>query len=187
MHLLPTALPSVNIIIPSRIEDERGFFSEVFNPQIASAVNADGPFVQDNHSHSRRRGTIRGLHYQAEPFAQVKLVRVVRGAIFDVVVDIRHGSPTFGRHVGVELTAENWMQTVVPIGFAHGFCTLSDHTDVIYKVSKPYSMSYDFGIRWNDPQLNITWPVTQDAAVISDKDRNLPLLAEAGEHFRYEV
>ena len=165
--------------------DERGFFSETFNPEIGLAVNSGHPFVQDNHVHSNARGTIRGFHYQAPPVTQVKLIRVVRGAILDVVVDIRRGSPSFGRYLAVELSADNWKQLLVPEGFAHGYCTLTDDTDVLYKVSQSYSKNDEFGIRWNDPQLGIAWPVEEGTAIVSDKDRNLPLLAEAPEHFRY--
>src|SRR5262249_44923067 len=141
---------------------------------------------QDNHSYSHSRGTVRGLHYQAPPFAQAKLIRVIRGAIFDVVVDIRRGSPTFKQHFSIELSRDNWKQLFVPAGFAHGFCTLTDDVDVVYKVSKPYVKSHEFGLRWNDPQLGIAWPVDTTEAVLSEKDRNLPLVAQIREHFIYD-
>lgn len=142
-------------------------------------------FVQDNQSLSREKGVIRGLHYQVEPRAQGKLVRVVRGAIFDVAVDIRQGSPHFGRHVAVTLSAENWSQLWIPVGFAHGFCTLEPDTEVIYKVTDYYAPECDRGIAFDDPALGIAWPVPAGAATLSDKDRKNPTLAELGQQFLY--
>jgi dTDP-4-dehydrorhamnose 3,5-epimerase len=128
---------------------------------------------------------VRGLHFQLPPFAQAKLVRVTRGAILDVAVDLRSGSPTYGRHAAMEISADNWRQVFVPVGFAHGFCTLEPETEVLYKVSRPYAPAYDRGLRWNDPALAVDWPVGEDEAVLSDRDRSHPLLADLGEVFTY--
>ncbi len=175
------------LLTPARHADERGFFSETFSAErFAAAVGEYVSFVQDNHSLSRRAGTIRGLHYQAPPAAQGKLVRVVRGAVLDVAVDIRHGSPGFGRHVAVELSADNWAQLWVPPGFAHGFCTLVPDTEVIYKVTAAYSPGHDFGLAFDDPALGIAWPVDPAAATLSDKDRRQPRLADLPRHFTAE-
>ncbi|MGL5137658.1 MAG: dTDP-4-dehydrorhamnose 3,5-epimerase, partial [Beijerinckiaceae bacterium] len=148
-------IPDLLLIEPSRHGDERGFFSEVFRADLFEAEVGPVRFVQDNHSRSAARGTIRGLHFQKEPKAQGKLVRVTRGAILDVAVDIRQGSPTFGRHVAVELSESNWSQLWVPAGFLHGFCTLVDDVEVLYKVTCPYSREHDAGVRWNDPEIGI--------------------------------
>jgi dTDP-4-dehydrorhamnose 3,5-epimerase len=179
MKIDATALPEVKLLTPRRFEDERGFFSETYSRERLAAAGIEVAFVQDNQSLSRRRGTIRGLHYQLAPMAQAKLVRVLRGAILDVAVDIRPGSATFGRHVAVELDAERGGQLFVPEGFAHGFCTLADDTEVFYKVSRPYAPDCERGILWSDPTLGIAWPVGPEAAVVSDKDRSLPPLAQA--------
>ncbi len=173
------------LIEPGRIGDERGFFSETFRLDRFTAEIGPVSFVQDNHSRSALRGTLRGLHYQKEPRAQGKLVRVTRGAILDVAVDIRTGSPTYGRHVAVELSDANWRQLWVPAGFLHGFCTLCDDVEVIYKVTDYYSREHDAGVRWNDPALNIEWPVSPGEAVLSDKDRSAPMLSEIGAPFSY--
>lgn len=168
------AIPCVRVLTPRRFEDSRGVFSEVFRRDAMTALGVTRDFVQDNHSVSRRRGTVRGLHYQIAPFAQDKLVRVVRGAIFDVAVDLRRHSPTFGRHVTCILSAAEWNQLLIPVGFAHGFCTLEPDTEVIYKVTAYYSAAHERGIRWDDPQLGIDWPVAPDVALLSEKDRQLP-------------
>ncbi|MGH7054149.1 MAG: dTDP-4-dehydrorhamnose 3,5-epimerase, partial [Stellaceae bacterium] len=143
-------------------------------------------FVQDNHSLSLQRGTVRGLHFQIPPFAQAKLVRVTRGAILDVVVDLRRGSPDFGRHVAAELSTAQWNQLFVPEGFAHGFCTIEPETEVTYKVNRPYSAAHDRGLLWNDPALGIPWPVSESEALLSERDRRHPPLAELPEFFHYE-
>ncbi len=172
------AIPDVLLLEPRRFGDARGFFSEVWSRQAFAAVGIDADFVQDNHSLSRDAGVVRGLHFQRPPMAQGKLVRVVRGAILDVAVDLRHGSPTHGRHVSAVLSAANGLQMWVPRGFAHGFCTLSPETEVIYKVDAPYDRASDAGISWDDPALGIEWPVAADAAILSDKDREAPRLAD---------
>ncbi len=174
MEIEALAIPDVKLIRPKRFGDARGFFSEVYSRSAMAAVGITTEFVQDNHSRSAAAGTIRGLHFQTAPFGQDKLVRVTKGRILDVAVDLRRGSPTYGRHVSAELSAENWTQILVPIGFAHGFCTLEADTEVLYKVSNVYSPANDGGVIWNDPDLDITWPVQADAAVLSDKDTKLP-------------
>ena len=179
------AIPEVKLLMPEKHGDQRGFFSETYNKQAFSAVGIDMDFVQDNHSRSAARGTLRGLHYQAPPFAQDKLVRVVRGSVFDVAVDIRRGAPTYGRHVGVVLSAEQWNQVLVPIGFAHGFVTLEADTEVLYKVSAHYAPDHDCGILWNDNDLGIDWPLSPADVVLSEKDRRQPSFAEIEFPFSY--
>ena len=179
----PTEIPDVRLVVPSRWADDRGFFSETYNADQFKKVRLSMEFVQDNHSLSLKIGTIRGLHFQSPPFEQDKLVRVVRGRILDVAVDLRHSSSTYGQHVRAELSAENWHQLFIPIGFAHGFCTLEPNTEVIYKVSARYSPEHDRGIIWNDPQLGIEWPVTQNSVSLSDKDRKLPKFSKSGAYF----
>ena len=178
-----TALPAVKILKPKRLGDQRGFFSEVYNKRTLAEAGIALEFVQDNHSLSGKSGTVRGLHFQTAPFAQDKLVRVTRGSILDVAVDLRRSSPTFGRHVAVELSAENWLQLLVPIGFAHGFCTLEDDTEVIYKVTSYYSATHDKGVAWDDDELGIAWPVARPEATLSEKDMQLPPLSECGDVF----
>ncbi len=156
---------------PNRIGDDRGFFSEVFRDDTFRRNAGDIAFVQDNHSFSSRKGTLRGLHCQLPPFPQGKLVRVTRGAIFDVAVDVRTGSPTYGRAVAVELSAQNWRQFWIPEGFLHGFCSLEDNTEVLYKVTNHYNAQCDRSIAWNDPEIGIDWPFPEDQLVISPKDR----------------
>jgi dTDP-4-dehydrorhamnose 3,5-epimerase len=185
MQVIETALPEVLIVVPERIADPRGFFSEVWNARDFSAAGVDAVFVQDNHASSMIKGTLRGLHYQTPPAAQGKLVRVSRGAICDVAVDIRRGSPTFGRHAKAILSADNWRQIWVPPGFAHGYCTLEADTEVQYKVTDFYSPRHDRGIRWNDPVLMIEWPVPTGDAFVSERDQRLPLLAEQPDLFEY--
>jgi dTDP-4-dehydrorhamnose 3,5-epimerase len=172
------SIPDVKLVVPDRFADDRGFFSETYNRQAFAAGGVADEFVQDNHSLSAAAGTVRGLHYQLPPFAQAKLIRVVKGAIFDVAVDLRRGSPTFGAHVTATLSAASWNQLFVPVGFAHGFCTLEPDTEVAYKVGAFYSRAHDRGIRWNDPALGIAWPVGASDVVLSDKDGALPGLAE---------
>lgn len=178
LTVTPTILPDVKIITPARHGDQRGFFSETWNRAALREAGIDADFVQDNHSLSGPAGTVRGLHFQSAPFAQDKLVRVSRGSILDVAVDLRRSSPTYGRHVAVELSAENWRQLWVPAGFAHGFCTLEPDTEVQYKVTAPYSAPHDHGLLWNDPALGIEWPVEGESALLSAKDNAQPCLAE---------
>lgn len=173
------ALGGVLEIVPRKFSDERGFFSETYNAETFSAHGIRLAFVQDNHSYSALAGTLRGLHYQLPPRAQAKLVRVVRGSAFDVVVDIRKGSPTFAQWVAVELSAERRNQILVPVGFAHGLVTLEPETEVLYKVSEHYSAEHDRAIRFDDPQIGITWPVAPDRLRLSAKDRDASLLADA--------
>ena len=178
-----TAIPAVKIITSRRFGDERGFFTETWNRRRFADAGIDLDFVQDNHSLSRPAGTVRGLHFQSPPHAQDKLVRVVRGRILDVAVDLRRSSPTYGRHVAVELSAENGRQLLVPVGFAHGFCTLEPDTEVVYKVSAYYPPEHDHGVAFDDPDLGIDWPVSRATAVLSDKDRMHPRLCELPEYF----
>ncbi|MEQ8934408.1 MAG: dTDP-4-dehydrorhamnose 3,5-epimerase [Amphiplicatus sp.] len=181
----PQSIPEVILIKPKRFGDERGFFSETFHDARFEENGVHGPFVQDNHSLSRQKGVVRGLHFQIPPTPQAKLVRCTRGAILDVAVDIRAGSPTFGKHVAAELTADNGWQLYVPVGFAHGFATLVPDTEVQYKVTGYYAPDCDRGLAFDDPALGIDWPVGRGDAVLSDKDRAQPLLAGLPEHFRY--
>lgn len=178
-------IPGLLLIEPTRLGDSRGFFSETFRTDKFEAAAGPVRLVQDNHSLSAERGTVRGLHFQKAPRAQGKLVRATRGAILDVAVDIRDGSPTYGEHVAVELSAENWRQLWVPAGFLHGFCTLVENTEVIYKVTDFYSGEHDAGVRWNDPALGIAWPVSEAEAHLSDKDRRAPMLSEIGTQFSF--
>ena len=184
MEIIPTDIPDVLIVSPDRYGDDRGFFSETFRDEWLSDLGLE--FVQDNHSLSAAVGTVRGLHYQAEPHPQDKLVRVTRGAVLDVAVDIREGSPWYLQHVAVELSADNWRQLLVPKGFAHGFCTLAPDTEVLYKVTGYFSAEHDRAIRWDDPTLRIPWPVQPDHAIVSAKDAGAPLLADLPTQFTYE-
>lgn len=164
-----------------RFGDARGWFAETFRADLFAAAGIPGPFVQDNHSRSADRGTIRGLHFQADPHAQGKLVRCVKGRILDVAVDIRKGSPRFGKAMGVELTAEGGEQLFIPRNFAHGFCTLEDDTEVVYKTDAYYAPDHDCGIAHDDPAIGIDWPFPPSARILSDKDQKLPRLAEIAE------
>ncbi len=171
-------IPDVLLLTPPRFGDARGFFSETWNQRRFAEAGIPGPFVQDNHALSGERGVLRGLHLQIGPNAQGKLVRVARGAIWDVAVDVRVGSPTFGRWVGAEISAANWHQIWVPVGFLHGYCTLEPDTEVIYKVTADYDKSAERGVIWNDPTIGVDWRVDPTTAVLSDKDRVLPRLAD---------
>ena len=173
-----TALAGVLEIRPRQMTDDRGFFSEVWSEAAFAEAGIDLRFVQDNHSYSRVAGVLRGLHVQSPPFAQDKLVRVTRGAIFDVAVDVRRASPAYGRWVGVRLSAVEWNQLLVPKGFAHGFLALEPNTEVQYKVTAPYSREHDHAIRFDDPALGIAWPMAPEALILSDKDRSAPFLAD---------
>ena len=177
----------VRLIRPKRFGDSRGWFSEVYSEKTFNQLGINDHFVQDNHSLSRPIGTLRGLHYQTPPFGQAKLVRCVRGRIFDVAVDIRHGSPTYGKWVGAELSADEGEQLYIPIGFAHGFLTLEADSEVCYKVSAIYSPANDGGILWNDPDIAIAWPLSPDRApILSGKDAEQQLLGEFDSPFEYD-
>ena len=174
------------LIEPKRLGDDRGWFEEVWNERrFQSLAGVKTSFVQDNASRSKAVGTVRGLHFQAPPMAQAKLVRCPRGAIYDVIVDIRHGSPTFGQWAGVSLTEENGQQLWVPRGYAHGFATMEPDSEIAYKVDNPYSAENDGGIFWNDPAIGIRWPFETDAAVLSDKDQGATKLADLPKLFEY--
>ena len=181
-----TDIPEVVLIQPKIFEDHRGFFMETYKKSAFQKAGIDTDFVQDNHSKSVQ-GVLRGLHYQKEPFAQGKLVRCIRGSVFDVAVDIRKGSPTFGKWVGYELSEENRLMLWLPKGFAHGFLTLSKEAEIVYKVSgAEYSPEYDAGILWNDPDIDIQWPLdTIDDVLLSQKDKKLPYLKDAEINFVY--
>jgi dTDP-4-dehydrorhamnose 3,5-epimerase len=181
MIVEPCVIPDVLLITPARFVDGRGFFSETWSERRFSEAGIAGPFVQDNHAHSADRGVVRGLHLQIGPNAQGKLVRVVRGTIWDVAVDIRPGSPTYGRHAGVVLSAENWQQLWIPVGLLHGYCTLETDTEVIYKVTAPWDRQAERGVLWSDPELAVPWPIAPDEAILSDKDGALPCLADCRE------
>lgn len=183
MQVIETAIPAVRVLLPKKIGDHRGFFSEVYSRRAFEAAGIRSDFVQDNHSLSVEAGVVRGLHYQLPPMAQDKLLRVVRGAILDVAVDIRRSSPTFGKHVAEVISAENWRQIFIPAGFAHGFRTLEPNTEVIYKVTAFYSPELDRGIRWNDPSLGIDWDIDEATAILSERDRKHPMLGDARDLF----
>jgi dTDP-4-dehydrorhamnose 3,5-epimerase len=183
MLIETTRIEGVKIITPKRHGDDRGFFSETYNQETWRKAGLNYNFVQDNHSLSGEVGTIRGMHFQTPPFAQAKLVRVTRGRVLDVVVDLRRSSPSFGRHVAVELSAANWRQLLVPIGFAHGFCTLEPDTEILYKVTNFYSVPNDCGLAFDDPDLGIDWPMAPDRAHLSDKDRKWPRLGDLVDTF----
>lgn len=169
-----------------RFGDARGWFMETYSEAALLGYGVDHRFVQDNHSLSRSVGTIRGFHFQAPPHAQAKLVRCARGAILDYAVDLRRGSPTFGRWVSAELSGENGRQLYVPVGYGHAFVTLKPDTEVIYKVSDFYAPECDGGVSWNDPQIGVDWPLPPEGAVVSDKDMKLPLLADFDSPFAYD-
>jgi dTDP-4-dehydrorhamnose 3,5-epimerase len=181
-----TALPGVIEIIADRHGDERGYFSEVYNALTWRDGGVGATFVQDNHSFSAAAGVLRGLHYQMPPFGQAKLVRVARGRVFDVAVDIRKGSPTCGRWVGVELSADARNQLFIPAGFAHGFLTLTESVEFLYKVSAPYSPAHDRSIRFDDPRIAIHWPEIGCDLVLSAKDRDAPVLDVEATGFVWE-
>ena len=185
MKLEALKIPDVQLIVPKIHSDDRGFFSETYNARAMKESGIDGEFVQDNQSMSVDKGVVRGLHFQSHPNPQAKLVRVLRGSVFDVAVDIRKGSPTFGQHVSATLTGDNWKQIWIPVGFAHGFCTLEPNTEVLYKVTGFYAPDCDFGLAWDDPELGIEWPIAPDEVILSDKDRRHPRLAELPAYFEY--
>jgi dTDP-4-dehydrorhamnose 3,5-epimerase len=176
----------VKLIRPRRFGDDRGWFAETYHSDKYRALGVSVAFVQDNHSLSRAPWVLRGLHFQAPPFAQDKLVRCLKGRIWDVAVDVRRGSPTFGRWVAAELSEENGCQLFVPVGFAHAFLTLTPDAEVAYKVSAPYAPECDGGLIWNDPTLAVAWPLEGNMPVLSDKDGRLPTLAAWNSPFAYD-
>ena len=178
MDVIETSLPDVKLITPKRFGDKRGFFSEIYNRRALAEIGVTADFIQENHAYSADRGTLRGLHFQAPPATQTKLLRVLRGAILDVCVDLRHGSPTFGKHIMAELTAESGQQILCPKGFAHGLLTLSPHTEIAYRVDAYYAPELDLGVRYDDPDLAIDWPIPADELILSEKDLNQPSLRD---------
>ena len=183
MEVLQTELPDVKIVIPRVFGDSRGWFMESWSERDMEKAGLRLAFLQDNHSFSAQKGTLRGLHFQKNPFAQAKLVRCAHGAIMDVVVDIRRGSPFFGKWIAVELSAENKRQLFIPRGFAHGFLTLTDDVEILYKADQYYSPEADRSIAWNDPAIGVEWGVA--SPILSLKDQNAPLLADSDANFVY--
>jgi len=183
LDVVPLSLPDVKLIRTNRITDLRGYFAEAYVYRDFATAGIADQFVQDNQSFSVAAGTVRGLHFQIPPFTQSKLVRVLRGRILDVVVDLRRASTTFGKHLTVDLSAENGDQLFVPVGFAHGFCTMAPDTEVFYKVNEVYSSAHDRGLNWADQALGIRWPVNENQAVLSEKDRALPMLSALPDYF----
>jgi dTDP-4-dehydrorhamnose 3,5-epimerase len=179
------SIPDVVLIEPVRHGDARGFFSEVWRADTLAGLGIEATFVQDNHAYSAERGVLRGLHYQAPPSAQGKLVRCPRGRVLDVAVDIRAGSPTFGRHVTAELSADNWRQLWAPPGFAHGYLTLEPDCEVLYKVTSAYDPTREGGIAWDDPDLAIDWGLPAESLVLAARDRAHPRLVDAPVVFHY--
>lgn len=185
MQIEKTAIPDVILFKPKKIGDDRGYFMETFRKSAFEKAAGEYEFIQDNQSLSVQAGTVRGLHFQLNPMAQGKLVRCIAGALMDVVVDIRRGSPSFGRYASSLLTEENGHQLWIPPGFAHGFCTLEAMTVIAYKVTNYYSAEHDRGLLWNDPELAIDWPAIAANAVVSVKDANQPRLADLQDCFHY--
>lgn len=186
MEINSLGIRAVKMICLTKHADERGFFSETYKRTALAAAGINCEFVQDNHAFSAAKHTMRGLHFQIPPFAQGKLLRVISGAILDVAVDIRMGSPTFGKCVSAVISAKDWNQIYVPVGFAHGLLTLEPDTQVLYKVTAEYSKDHDVGLRWNDPAIGIDWGIDEEAVIVSDKDRVQPMLADMPIHFAYE-
>ncbi len=187
MQVTELEIPDVKVLTPVKHGDNRGFFSEIYNRETLRSAGIDLDFVQENYSWSADANTVRGLHFQTGPCEQDKLVQVVSGAILDFAVDVRRGSPWFGQYVCAEISAANWQQILVPKGFAHGLVTLEPDTAVMYRVTGHYSREHDAGIRWNDPDIGIDWPVTAADAILSDKDKKLPFLADCVTLFDYAV
>ncbi|MEP2827785.1 MULTISPECIES: dTDP-4-dehydrorhamnose 3,5-epimerase [Alphaproteobacteria] len=185
MEITETKLSGVKLLKPRRFGDHRGFFAETYSRRVYTEMGVDDEFIQDNHSLSAAVGTVRGLHFQAPPHAQAKLVRCGRGAVFDMAVDIRRGSPTYGQWAGYELSAENGAQLYIPVGFAHGFATLVPDSEIIYKCSDYYAPETEGALLWDDPDIGIEWPVTGEA-VLSEKDAIAPLLADFNSPFTFE-
>ena len=186
MHKQRFTISDLFLITPVKNSDARGFFSEVYRHDLLATEGINFQFVQDNHVYSQKRGVLRGLHFQAPPHAQGKLVRCIRGSILDVAVDIRVGSPTFGQHVAAELSARNWNQLWVPPGFAHGYLTLEDDCEVIYKVTDYWNAPSERGVAWDDPSLAIDWGIARSELTIAEKDKKTPRLSELDPIFRYQ-
>lgn len=184
MERIETALPGVFILEPKVFGDHRGYFTETWSAPVWEGLNLDFHFVQDNESFTAKKGTIRGIHFQQEPMAQAKVVRVVQGTVMDVAVDLRKGSPSYGQWVGVELTAENHRQLLLPRGFGHGFVTLSENVIFLYKVDNPYCPECDRGVRFDDPFINVDWGVCDP--ILSEKDQNAPLLKDSDCNFVFK-
>lgn len=178
-------IPEVLLVEPKKFGDERGFFSETYRRSALADFGFNRDFVQDNHSFSARKGVLRGLHFQSPPHAQDKLVRVVRGAVLDVAVDARRGSPSYGEWVSAELSADNWRQLFVPAGFLHAFVTLTSDVEFLYKVSDVYAPECDGGVIWNDPDLAIDWGIAEDEVILSEKDAGLPRFRDFQSPFQY--
>ena len=187
MKVETTSIPGVHVVTPKRFGDHRGFFSETWNKALFAENGITADFVQDNHSFSQPAGTVRGLHCQSPPHAQDKLVRVARGRILDVAVDVRRGSPHYGKWVAVELSAENGKQLFVPVGFLHGFATLDPDTEVLYKCSDFYAPACEASVRFDDPDLGIGWGVAPENAILSGKDARAPLFGDFQSPFVYEA
>lgn len=178
MKIEKTAIEGVLIVTPQRHGDARGFFSETFKQDALREAGADIDWIQDNHAFSAARGVVRALHFQKPPAAQAKLVRVTRGAVYDVAVDLRRASDTYGQYVGVELSADNWRQLLVPAGFAHGYCALTENCEVLYKVDAPYAPASEGGLFWADPDLAIDWPIGRAEALLNARDEAWPRFAD---------
>lgn len=185
IRVTPLAIPDVLLLEPDRFGDERGFFAETYRASILAEHGFDRSFVQDNQAFTAARGTVRGLHLQTGADAQAKLVRVVRGAVFDVAVDIRVGSPWYGQAVAVELSAQNMRQLFIPEGFAHGYLTLTEDCDALYKVSAYYAPKSEIGLLWSDPALGVDWPVAPSEAIVNPRDEAWPTLARLNSPFVY--
>lgn len=178
MRIVDADIAGVKVLHADKHADRRGFLSETFRASALEAAGMPSSFVLELHTSTVTAGTIRGLHFQVPPRAQAKLIRVVRGAIHDVVVDLRRASPTYGKHVAVELSAQAWNQLFVPVGFAHGFCTLEPSTEVVYRITEYHSPEHERGLVWDDPGLGIRWPAVADRALVSDRDLQFPRLAD---------
>jgi dTDP-4-dehydrorhamnose 3,5-epimerase len=182
-----TEIDDVKELIPKRFEDTRGYFTEIFNRKALEELGIFVDWVQDSHSFSKERGTLRGLHFQKPPFTQDKLIRVVTGSVYDVAVDLREGSPTYARYVGVHLQSEIGNQLFIPAGFAHGFLTLEPDTHVEYKVSNYYSPPHEKGFCWNDPTLGIKWPLAEEEIFLNKRDNSYASFTEREHCFRFET
>jgi len=185
MQIQSLNIPEVKIITPRKIGDERGFFSETYNKKHLAELGIEQELVQDNHVFSAKVNTVRGLHFQIPPYAQCKLIRVIQGAVLDVAVDIRKGSPYYGRYVSAVISETDWNQIFIPVGFAHGLITLEENTTVLYKVSSHFSPEHDKGLIWNDPDIGINWQVSLEKATLSEKDRHQPRFRDLPDYFVY--